>query len=394
MGNRAAMTAIVAVTFVLWMGSRSTAIALPLVALAQTGDAWTTGLVAGTQAVAVLTAGWWGRGLRERVTDGPAIAAVMAVKALGLAVVPVSAGAGGLGVAALVACGLVVGLTSALDRPAVRALLSDIGDRLGPGHAARALTWQDLAHRSTMFLAPPLAALAVGRGHTVPLLWAECGAVLCGAAVLTLLPRRPHSPRRGPGTDPGRPGATIRAVLRRHPRMAASIAAHATVSATWFAFSLGLAILGARTGRPGELIAAGMSGYGLASTATSFAAPWLVNRVPPWPAAVLPIPVLGAVFAALPAHVGSAPLIALLAAAGPDRRAGFAADQIADGGASALGMLVGGAVIGILGAGATLVGAGLVQIAAVVALIAARPTAGRCGPRPAPPGRARSTPTR
>ena len=31
----------------------------------------------------------------------------------------------------------------------------------------------------------------------------------------------------------------------------------------WFAFALGLAILGAETGRPGQLVAAGMAGYGI-----------------------------------------------------------------------------------------------------------------------------------
>lgn len=412
MRTRATVTAIVAVTFVIWMGSRATAIALPLVALEQTGQTWTTGLVLGAESIPLLTVGWWGRRLRERLTTGRAVAVVMAVKVAGLSIVPIAAALGHVGLSTLAACGLIVGATSALDAPGVRALLSDLGDDLGPGRAARALTLQDLAHRCTMFLAPPLGALAVGHGHTLTLLWSECLAVAGGAVLMTLLPS--PSPRTPTTVDTDRAAQTdgtgiavrdqvdeagrsvgMAHVLRSHPRMAASMAVHGVVSGTWFAFSLGLAVAGAQSRRPGELIAAGMTGYGLASTATSFAAPWLVGRIRPWPTAVLPAAVLGVCFVALPGQLASVPGIAVLAAAGgvmmplgigahnrilasdpapgPDRRAAFAADQMVDGGASAVGMLLGGAVIGVLGTPVTLTVTGIAQILAVAAALVVIP---------------------
>lgn len=442
MSSRTATWVIVAITFVLWMGARTTAIALPLVALEQTGEAGSTGLVLGAQAVPLATVGWWGVRLRERLVGGRAIAAVLLVKAAGLALVPVAAWAGQLSLGILVVCGLVVGVTSALDGPAVRALLADLGDRTGPGHAARALALQDLAHRATMFLAPPLGALAVGAGHTLPLLWAECGSVLVAAVALAAVPRasgsaapgtvRPGEPSRcaaatgtsdgaarrrlGPATSPtdrdcGRaspsaPGdgapARIRVVLRAHPWLAASLGVHGAVTLTWFAFSLGLAILGAQTGRPGELIAAGMAGYGLASTATAFAAPLLVNRLPAWPTAVLPAALLGLAYVVLAGRLDDPVGIGVLAGLGgltmplgiaahdrllatqpadaAERRAAFTADTVVQGSTGALGMLAGGFVIGAVGVPATLVGAGGLLIGAtLIALAASGMRAARCG---------------
>ncbi len=67
------------ITFVTWIGTRMTAVALPLVALEETGQAWTTGLVGGMAGLPLLTVGWWGKGLRERLTGGRALAVVAGV---------------------------------------------------------------------------------------------------------------------------------------------------------------------------------------------------------------------------------------------------------------------------------------------------------------------------
>lgn len=394
---RAAVITIITVAFVNWMGSRATAIALPLVALQETGHTWATGLVLGAESLPLISVAWWGKGLRDRITTGRAVAVVMLVKAAGLAIVPLAAIAHRVGVGALVACGLIVGMTSALEGPAVRALLSDLGDELGPGRAARALTLQDLAHRCTMFLAPPVAALAVGHGHTVALLWSECAAVAACALLMVAVPGH------AAGTLDGSPAAesgSIAALLRAYPRMTASLVIHGTVCLTWFAFSLGLAIAGAQVHRPGELVAAGMTGYGVASTLISLVAPALVNRLPPWPTTALPTIALGVVYLVLPWHLDSLPAIALLAAVGgvtmplgiaahnrilatdpargPERRTAFTADEISANGTAAVGMLAGGAVIGVAGVPATLIGAGVLQIlVAVAALGVLAPTPGR-----------------
>ena len=71
------MLRILLATFVSWLGLRLTEVALPLIALQQTGSVWATGLVAGSSGVSLLTSPWWAARLRHRVTSGPALAAVL-----------------------------------------------------------------------------------------------------------------------------------------------------------------------------------------------------------------------------------------------------------------------------------------------------------------------------
>ncbi|MER8027342.1 MFS transporter, partial [Glutamicibacter protophormiae] len=78
-------------TFLTWMGQRTTAVALPLVALAETGSAWTTGLVGGAVGLPMLTSAWWARGLRQRLMTGRALTGVLAAQVVGLLVVPIGA---------------------------------------------------------------------------------------------------------------------------------------------------------------------------------------------------------------------------------------------------------------------------------------------------------------
>ncbi|MFC0032515.1 MFS transporter [Micromonospora chaiyaphumensis] len=395
-------------TFVTWLGQRTTAVALPLVALAETGSAWTTGLVGGAVGLPMLTSAWWARGLRQRLTSGPALAAVLAVQVLGLLVVPVGAAVGTVGPLHLAAAGLVTGAATTLSGPGQRALLADIC--AGGDAAARMLAWQDFAHRGTMILAPPLAGWAVTVGGPLRLLWAEAAGVALGA-VLLLAVRGTAAPAAG---QEAAAAPALRHVLARHPEVRRAVTMAGVGGLAWFAFTLGLAILGAETGRPGLLISAGMTGYGAGSLAGALAAPVLVPRLPPLATMAAGWILLGATFATLPAVTASLPLTAVLAAAGglamplgigavnrlittrtegAERRAAFAVESLVHDGAVSIGLLGGGAVIGLAGAGPTLVAAGAAQVA--VALLAGpwlRPLPGRiraAGPAPDRTGRDR-----
>jgi predicted MFS family arabinose efflux permease len=405
------LAALLIATFLSWMGQRITAIALPLVALAQTGNVWTTGLVAGAAGLPLLTSGWWAARLRHHITDGPALALTQAAQTLGLLVVPVAALWGAVSAVHLGVCGLLSGTAAALAGPARQALTADVADRLGPGAAARALAWQDLAHRASMILAPPLAAAAVAASGPMPLLWCEAAGLAAAALTITGVrsPRcpatatgtaeqTPHRPTTASGTwEPtrrhpaGDPPVRMRAVLRRHAELRQALVMSGVGGGVWFAYVLGLAVLGAQTGRPGVLIAAGLTGYGLGSVAGALAAPALSTRLPALPTAAKSWIILGLAFLAIAAAAGSPLLIAVLSAiggaampigiaavnalistrtAGAERRAAFAADSVIHDGAATLGMLAGGAVIGLAGARPTLVAAGLLQVAvAVVVLI-------------------------
>jgi MFS family permease len=373
-------------TFVSWTGLRLTEVALPLIALQQTGSLWATGLVAGSSGVALLTSPWWAARLRHRLTSGRALALVLGVQALGHLVVAVAAALDSLTIAHLCVSGLMVGAAAAVGGPATRAVLADLGDRIGPGVAVRALAWQDVAHRVSMVASPPVAAWVVTQHGAMPLMWADSIAVMLAAALLVPVGR--YARRRDTvGTGPRR----AREVLRAHPVVADGILMSAVGWYWWFGFALGLAILGAETGRPGQLVAAGMAGYGVGSLAGSVTASLVVARLPRVPVMIAGWIVLGGTFVVLPWLDGSLAALAVAAAvggfvaplgisalnalitehtSGSDRRTAFAAQQVAGTGGSSLGMLSGGAVIALLGAETTMQVAGLVQIAVPLLLVA------------------------
>jgi MFS family permease len=377
---------ILAATFVSWMGLRLTEVALPLIALQQTGSVWATGLVAGCSGIALLTSPWWAVRLRHLVVSGRALAAVLCVQALGYVTVAVAATTDTLTVAHLCLSGLIVGAATSVGGPATRAMLADLGDRIGPGVAVRALAWQDFAHRISMVAGPPLAAWVVTQHGALPLMWADTVAVLLAAALVAQVGR--YALRQG--RDAGVP-RRVRDVLRAHPVVADGIAMAAVGWYWWFAFALGLAILGAETGRPGQLVAAGMAGYGIGSLAGSAAVPLVVTRLPRVPTMVIGWILLGATFAALPwldhslfalalasgvggfvIPFGLAALNALITehTTGEERRTAFAAQHVAGSGGSSVGMLTGGAVIAVLGAEITLHVAGVVLTAVPLVLVA------------------------
>ena len=377
---------ILVATFVSWTGLRITEVALPLITLQQTGSVWATGLVAGASGLSLLTSPWWSARLRHRLTSGPALATVLVVQAVGFVTVAIAATLDSLSVVHLCIGGLIVGAATSVGGPATRAMLADVGDRIGPGVAVRALAWQDFAHRASMVASPPVAAWVVTQHGAMPLMWADTVAVLL-AAMLVVKVGRYASRKASASAVPRR----AREVLRAHPVVASGIAIASVGSFCWFAFALGLAILGAETGRPGQLVAAGMAGYGLGSLAGSASAPLLVTRLPRIPTMGVPWIVLGVTFMALPGVDGSLLALALVSSvggfvvpfglaalnaviaeqtSGDERRTAFAAQHVAGTGGSSVGMLTGGAVIALIGAETTMHVAGVVLIAVPLVLVA------------------------
>jgi predicted MFS family arabinose efflux permease len=245
------------------------------------------------------------------------------------------------------------------------------------------LAWQDFMHRITMILAPPAAGWAVGIGGPLPLLWAEAVGVGGGAALLLTV--------RGTAAAPARltESPALRQVLTQHRDIRRAVMMSGVGGLVWFAFTLGLAILGAETGRPGLLISAGMTGYGVGSLCGALLAPALVPRLPALATMAAGWAVLGVTFMALPVVASSLILLGCVAAVGgfsmplgigalnrlistrtdgADRRAAFAAESVVHDGAVSIGLLAGGAVIGAVGVGPTLVAAGAAQI--LIALLA------------------------
>jgi predicted MFS family arabinose efflux permease len=406
------LVTLTATTFVTWTGQRITAVALPLVALDQTGDAWTTGLVGGFAGLPLLTSAWWGRRLRSRLTSGRALAVLLGVQVLGLVLVPAAAATVGVGAVVLCASGLVTGATSALLAPAQRALTADLAELPGngPDVGARALAWQDLAHRSSMIFAPALGAWLLVSWGAEPLLWCEAAAVALSAGAVLTVPAasrvepdpmvEPTSRAELVETSPGldkrdrrterEPAPSVRSVLRAHPDLAVGVGLAGVGGITWFAFTLGLALLGAELDRPGELIAAGMTGYGAATVGVSFVVPLVVHRVPRIPAIVVSWVMLGLAYLALPLAAPNLLAVALVSAVGgmtmpfgiaalnalivdrttgAERRTAFTAETVLHNGGASAGLLVGGALIGAFGAGPVLVVTGLMQVVAAVGAV-------------------------
>ncbi|GAA1595099.1 MFS transporter [Kribbella karoonensis] len=367
-------------------------VALPLVILRETGSVAATGLVGGAAGVPVLLSPWWARKARQWVDSGPRLAVVAAVSAIALASVPAAAALGVLSPALLVMSGLLLGFGDALAAPGRAALLADTGDRWGDGRAVMLLTWQDGLRRVGMLVGPSVGALAVGFGFTNELLWTEAAAVLAaGLLACTVQPERTV----GVATEP----PSIRGSLQGRRDVLYGWIVRGTGCVTWFAFTLGLSVLGEERGRPGVYLAAGMTGYGVGSllgTAISLA---VVRRTNPVLTAVAawgwsglcwvgmglwttpPVVALTGALSGVAVVIGIAAISVLItrSSAGAERRALLAGQSVVVNAGSAAGLLAGGPIIGAVGAAPSLVGAGLVTSGVAVLILVRCQTAGHAG---------------
>ncbi|WP_329000015.1 MFS transporter [Kribbella sp. NBC_00709] len=381
---------------------RFTQIALPLVILRETGSVAATGLVGGVAGAPMLLSPWWARKARQWVDSGPRLAVVAAISALGLASVPAGAELGLLTPALLVLSGLLLGFGDALSSPGRSALLADTGDRWREGQAVVLLTWQDGLRRIGMLLGPSAGALAVATGLTNSLLWIEAVAVLV-AGLLACTVRAERAPE-------GTPTPSIRLSLKGRPGVLYGWIIRGTGCVMWFAFSLGLSIVGEHRGRPGVYLAAGMTGYGVGSLIGSAVSLAVIRRIKPVPLEAVAWACAGLCFvgmglwttppaiaalgagAGLTVAIGNAAISQLIAreSSGPERRALLSGQTVVTNAGSSAGLLVGGPIIATIGAETTLVGAGTVT-AIIAGLVLLRcQTAAHGSDRHHHPGRAAS----
>nr|WP_238351252.1 MFS transporter [Kribbella shirazensis] len=358
-------------------------VALPLVILRETGSVAATGLVGGAAGVPVLLSPWWARKARQWVDSGPRLAVVALVSAIALASVPTAAGLGILSPELLIVSGLLLGCGDALSNPGRSALLADTGDRWGEGRAVLLLTWQDGLRRMGMLVGPAVGALAVSSGFTNELLWVEAAAVVAAGLLACTVPAQ-RIPAAPGAAGPEMP--SIRESLRGRTDVLYGWIVRGTGCVTWFAFTLGLSVVGEERGQPGVYLAAGMTGYGVGSligTAVSLA---VVRRTKPvvtaavaWGWSGLCWVGMGAwttppVVAGMGALSGVTVVIGIAAISvlitrsseGAQRRTLLSGQSVVVNAGSAAGMLAGGPIIGAVGAEHTLIGSGLVT--AVVAL--------------------------
>lgn len=247
-------------------------IALPLVVLAETGSVAATGLVAGLEGLPVLFSPWWAINARQWINTGRRLTLVAVLDSVALGIVPTAAVLDLLSIGVLATAGVLLGIGEALGGPGRSALLADVGDRLGPDRAVTMLTWQDLGRRTGMVVGPPLGAVAVAADHTVDVLYLQAASVLV-AGLLSW-------PVTGTTLPTGRTDLRIRDALHGRPEVLAGWIMRGTNCLAWFAFPLGLAVLGAQVGDPGVLAAYGMAGYGVGSVVGTVIATRLVRRLP------------------------------------------------------------------------------------------------------------------
>lgn len=383
---------------------RMAQVALPLVVLDRTGSVALTGLVAGAEGLPVLVSPWWARTVRQWVHTGRHLTVVALLDTVALSVVPAAAVLDRLSAWVLVTAGLLLGIGETLGGPGRAALLTEIGDRLGPDRGVALLTCQDLLRRVGMVVGPGLGALAVAAGLTVDLLWLEAAAVLAAGLLAWPVPGQVT-----PETlEPSAPA--IRPMLARRPDVLAGWLMRGVSCLTWFAFTLGLAVLGAQLGHPGILYGWGMVGYGAGSILGTLVAVRVVSRVRVLTAARVAWTVAGSAWVVMGVRP-SAPVVAAAAAlaggfvvvgitavnaaitrssSGAARRTLLSGQTVVVSASSSAGMLVGGAVLAVLGVRATLVVAGLlvsVMALAVPVLIRRQPPGPGSGVRePADPG--------
>jgi hypothetical protein len=352
---------------------RLTQVALPLVILRETGSVAATGLVGGAAGIPVLLSPWWARRARQWVDSGPRLAMIAAVSAVALALVPLAAGAGLLSAQVLMVSGFLLGCGDALSNPGRAALLADTGDRWGEGKAVILLTWQDGLRRAGMVAGPAAGAFAVSVGITNGLLWVESACVLAAgllACPVRATERRPDAP----------PMPSIRDSLRGRPEVLYGWIIRGTGCVLWFAFTVGLSVLGEQRGRPGVYLAAGMTGYGVGSLVGTAMALAVVRRLDPvvtaavawawgglcWVAmglwATPPVIAVAGAFSGLTVVVGIAAISFIItrSSAGAERRALLSGQSVVVNAGSSAGLLAGGPILAVAGAEMTLVGAGIV----------------------------------
>jgi predicted MFS family arabinose efflux permease len=160
----------------------------------------------------------------------------------------------------------------------------------------------------------------------------------------------------------------------------------------WFGFTLGLAVLGVESGRGGSFLAVGMAAYGVGSVLGTIAVVRLLRVLPVLPAIAGAWAVTGACWIVIgrvpdPTVVGVVALVSGCGVAvgnagitaqitrgsvGRARRTLMAGQSVVVNAASSLGLLVGGPVLGALGAARTLqtTGAVVVLVATTVLVVA------------------------
>ncbi|WP_433003197.1 MFS transporter [Kribbella sp. CA-294648] len=365
-------------------------VALPLVVLQETGSVAATGLAGGAAGVPVLLSPWWARRARQWVDSGSRLAVVALVQAIALAMVPAAAAFNQLHAGLLIASGLMLGCGDALSTPGRSALLADTGDRWDQANNSRdravvLLTWQDGIRRLGMMVGPPIGALAVATGFTNGLLWVEAAAVLA-AGLLAVGVVGERSPAEAPAMP------SIRESLVGRQDVLYGWIARGTGCLTWFAFTLGLSVIGAQRGQPGVYLAAGMSGYGIGSVLGTLASLAVIRRVSPVPLAALSWALMGLCWvgmgvwttppavAALGALSGVTVVLGIAAismlitrsSAGAERRTLLSGQSVVVNASSSAGLLIGGPVIAVAGAENTLVGAGALTAAVALGVLLVR----------------------
>ena len=379
---------------------RFTQIALPLVVLREFDSAAMAGLVGGLSGVPVITSPWWARRLRQRLGDGRGLALVSLWQAGAVLVVPIALALGALHPVVLAVAGLAVGVSDALASPGRTAVLGDLGDRVGGDAAVRVITWDDALRRGAMVVGPALAGLGVQLGWTHALLWVEglalvVSALLVHRVVVPIAPVTPVPTSRStpPADTPSAatapaPAPGILASVRDHPDVLRGWVMRGTSCLLWFAFALGLAVEGERTGRAGALYATALTAYGLGSLVMTLAIARRPPSAQPLRLATIAWVGQGLAFAAMavwttPVTVGVCAAAAgavtvvgirammqvlLTRTHGPARRAALAGQSILVDVTVSVGMLAGGLVIDHAGPRPTLALTGLVT--AAVALVA------------------------
>lgn len=378
-----------------YLAFRFTQVALPLVVLRELDSAAAAGLVGGLAGLPVVTSPWWARRLRQRLADGRGLALVSLWQAAAVLLVPTALLLGWFHPVLLGFVGLAVGVSDSLGSPGRTALLGDLGDELGDGAATKVVTWDDATRRTATIVGPALAGVGVHLGWVDALLWIEG----LGLVVSALLVRRVVTPAGRAaralehGVDEPAPG--ILESVRGRPEILRGWVMRGTSCLFWFAFALGLAVLGQETGQPGTLYATAVAAYGIGALAmTLVMARWTLARRPlrvattTWVAQGLAFAAMAAWTTPIPIAVcamvtGAVTVVGIRAmtqlllteTSGPSRRAAIAGQSILVDATVSLGMLGGGLLLDHVGPQTVLLVTGLATAAVtlVVGLVPIRP---------------------
>ncbi|MEU6139628.1 MFS transporter [Streptomyces sp. NPDC047081] len=298
------------------LGTRTSAVAVPLIVLAMTGSPGRAGVAGFVATLPYLLFYLPAGAVLDRLDRGHVMLWCEAVRVLALGSIPVALWLDRLTYTQLLVAGFVGGTCFVFFSVAEKSVLPSL---VSPEQLTPALAQQEAKSRGAGLAGPPLGGLLYGVSHALPFL-ADALSYVASFATLAFI--RVDLRVRRP--EPAGPwwrevGAGVRWLVGQ-PFIRVTVGCSALTNVMFQALTLVVIVLARHLGASAAVTGAVLGFFGCGGLAGAFAAPWIQRRLPPravvigatwlWLALLVPI-------AAVPTPQALGPLVAVMAFVNP-----------------------------------------------------------------------------